>query len=97
MSQQAPHVTRELLDEPHIRGRRVSVLQVYDEVETLGRAPKEVAEDYELEIADVYRALAYYHENSDEMEVIRARRERELTEIKREIDADRPESVTPPS
>lgn len=97
MAQQAPRVTQELLKEPHIVGRRVSVLQLRDRVKDLGMEPEEVAEEYELDVADVYHALAYYYEHEDEMEAVRARRERDLAEIRQDIAESRPDGVTPPS
>mgnify|MGYP000445222342 CR=1 FL=1 len=96
MSRQTPHIVRDLLEEPHVRGRRVSVLQIREEIESLGRAPEDVADDYDLDMTAVYRALAYYHEHPDEMEAVRSRRERELSDIEREIDSGRPENATPP-
>lgn len=97
MSKQAPRIVRKRLDEPHIRGRRVSVLQVYDRVTDLGRDPQTVADEYELSVADVHRALAYYYENEEEMETIRAHRERELDAVRDEIRDDRPDGVSPSS
>jgi hypothetical protein len=40
MSKQTSRITRSLLDEPHVRGRQVTVVQVYDRVKRLGRDPK---------------------------------------------------------
>lgn len=95
MSQQAPRVAQDLLDEPHIEGCRVSVLEVRDRVEELGLDPETVADEFALDVADVYRALAYYHENSAEMQVVRARRERELDEVRQSVAEQRPDDVTP--
>jgi len=53
----------EIHDEPHIEGSRVTVRDVRARVETRGVAPERVAERYNLDIADVYEALAYYHNN----------------------------------
>jgi len=36
--------------------------------------PEEVADRYDLDIADVYRALTYYYDNSEEMAAVRRRR-----------------------
>lgn len=89
-------VEEELLDEPHVAGRRVSVLQLRDRVEEVGEHPADVAEGYDLDVAAVYQALAYYHTHTEEMETHRARREREAEAIREKIAADRPDSVTPP-
>ncbi|EMA54518.1 DUF433 domain-containing protein [Halococcus salifodinae] len=49
--------------EPRIEGRRISVRQVAGWVEKGDLSAKTVADRYDLDIADVYRALTYYHEN----------------------------------
>lgn len=92
-----PPATEELLDEPHVEGRRVSVLQLRDAVEEVGRSPVDAAEGYALDVAAVYRPLAYYHEHPEQMAAVRERRDRELDELQGEIAAERPEGVTPPS
>jgi len=96
MATQTAGVTEELLNEPHVEGRRVSVLQLRDRVEKLGETPKAIAEEYALDVAAVYQALAYYHTHEEELEAIRARRKRETAELRREVAADRPDGVTPP-
>lgn len=75
MAQGAHRIAEELMDEPHIAGRRVSVLQLYEAVEGANRHPAEVADQLALDVADVYSALAYYYDHRDEMEAVRARRE----------------------
>ena len=60
-------IAHELMSEPHIRGRRVSVRQVYALVEERGKNPEAVADQYDLNVADVYHALAYYHDHLREM------------------------------
>lgn len=66
--------------DPRIEGRRIGVYFVHEQVEGRGLSPQTVADRYDLAIADVYRALAYYHEHPDEMAAIRTRRERTLDE-----------------
>ncbi len=56
-----------------------------------GLSPRTVADRHDLAIADVYRALAYYHEHPDEMAAIRTRRERTLEEA-----SDEPNIATGP-
>ena len=58
----------DLLDEPHIAGRRLSVLQIRDRVKELGADPDTVAEEFDLSVADVHHALADYYDHLDEME-----------------------------
>lgn len=97
MPQQTPRVTQTLLDEPHIEGRRLSVLQVRDRVKDLGQEPEAVAEEFDLDVADVYSALAYYYANPDVMDDVRGTRSSELTELRRDIAESRPDGVSPPS
>ncbi|MCH7660946.1 MAG: DUF433 domain-containing protein [Euryarchaeota archaeon] len=80
--------------EPRIEGRRISVLHIYERVEGRGLKPRTVAARHGLDVADVYRALAYYHENPDEIRAVQQRR-KEIIEKSRESaltpgDADRP-------
>jgi len=80
----------EIHDEPHIEGSRVTVRDVYVRVERRGTEPERVAERYNLDIADVYEALAYYHSNPEEMQQVEERHERAREEAKRRS------SLTPP-
>jgi uncharacterized protein (DUF433 family) len=65
----------EIHDEPHIEGSRVTVLHVHERVEGRGLRPETVAERLNLDLADVYEALAYYHRNPEEMQAVEDRRE----------------------
>lgn len=96
MATQTAGIEQELLDEPHVAARRVSVLLLRDRVEAVGEAPRAVAEEYDLDVAAVYQALAYYHTHTGEMERHRQRREREAAAVREEIAAARPEGVSPP-
>jgi len=71
-------VVRELMDEPHVEGHRVSVRHVYEQVEERELAPQTVADRLGLDVAEVYRALAYYHDHPEEMHEIEQRRERRI-------------------
>jgi uncharacterized protein (DUF433 family) len=86
-------VATDLKDEPHIVGRRMSVRQVYALVEEMGVDPETVADRYDLDMADVYHALAYYHDHPREMSDIEAEREDAMEEVRESI--DRPEGVEP--
>lgn len=77
--------------DPRIQGRRLSVFFIHEQVEGRGLPPQAVADRFELDVADVYRALAYYHENPEEMAEIQARRER-----RHEAASDDPRVVTGP-
>jgi uncharacterized protein (DUF433 family) len=64
-------------DEPHIDGRRLTVRFIRDRVEARGLDPGTVALRHGLDVADVYQALAYYHDHTEEMaEAERRRRDR---------------------
>jgi uncharacterized protein (DUF433 family) len=93
MAQAADRIVRERLDEPHIRGRRVSVRQVRGLVEERGEKPAAVADRYDLDVADVYHALAYYHDNPVEMHAVEQRREATLEACRDSL--DRPAGVEP--
>jgi len=86
-------ITRELMSEPHIRDRRVSVRQVYSLVEERGEDPEAVADQYDLDVADVYHALAYYHDHPLEMRTVEQEREDAMEDFRRSI--SRPEGVDP--
>jgi uncharacterized protein (DUF433 family) len=60
MAQQPARIVRKIHDEPHIRGSRITVRLVYARVHGRGLLPETVAERHNLDIADVYHALAYY-------------------------------------
>jgi uncharacterized protein (DUF433 family) len=95
MSQQQSRITEEILDEPHIEGRRIPVLTIAERVEGRGLDPHTVAERYDLDVADVYAALLYYHEHPETFERLRREREQVMEEI--EADIDRPDDVSPPN
>lgn len=86
-------IAHELMSEPHVRGRRISVRQVYALVEERGADPQTVADRYDLDVADVYHALAYYHDHPREMSVIEREREDAMEGFRESI--DRPEGVDP--
>lgn len=75
MSQQTARIVREVHDEPHIEGSRVTVHFIKERVEGRGLKPETVAERHDLDLADVYRALAYYHDHPEEMRQVEQRRE----------------------
>jgi uncharacterized protein (DUF433 family) len=77
--------------QPRIEDRRISVLQIVEWVHQEGMGPETVATEFDLEMAEIYRALAYYYENIDSMDVWRDRRERRLRESRE--DQPNPDSV----
>jgi uncharacterized protein (DUF433 family) len=80
----------EIHTEPHIQGSRITVRFVHELVAVEDLDPDEVAEKYNLDIADVYEALAYYHNNPAEMRDLEQRHREAVRE------ANRQTSVTPP-
>lgn len=74
-----------------IEGRRISVYFIHQQVEGRGLSPQAVADRHDLDIADVYRALAYYHEHPQEMAEIERRRRRKIDKV-----ADDPHVATGP-
>ena len=77
--------------EPRIEGHRIGVLQVHEEVEEEDVSPRAFADKYGLEVATVYRALAYYHEHPAEMGAVRERRRERIEDVR--DDALAPEDV----
>jgi uncharacterized protein (DUF433 family) len=53
---------------PRIRGRRVTVQTIAIWHERLGKAADEIAAEYDLTLADVYAALAFYFDHRDEID-----------------------------
>jgi len=75
MSQVTRQIVREVHDEPHLEGRRITVQFIKEQVEERGLAPRTVADRHDLTVADVYRALTYYHDNPKEMRAVERRRQ----------------------
>lgn len=93
MAQATDRIRRDLMAEPHVVGRRVSVLQLHELVEGRGLDPTTVADRFDLDVADVYRALAYYHDNPREMERVRRQRREDFEAFRERI--ERPPDVSP--
>jgi len=91
MAQQSARIVREVHDEPHIKGSRITVRHIYERVHGRELRPKAVTQRHGLDLADVYHALAYYHDHPDEMAEVEERQER-LAEVAREKS-----DMTPPS
>ena len=66
--------------QPRIEGRRISVLQIVEWVHEEEMGPEMVATEFDLDMTEIYRALAYYYENTDSMDDWRDRRERRVRE-----------------
>jgi uncharacterized protein (DUF433 family) len=72
-------------DEPHIEESRITVRFIQRRVEDSGLRPADLADRHDLDLADVYAALTYYHMNPEEM--------RRVKEHRAEL-ADRAEEMT---
>ena len=94
MSQQETRIVQDILDEPHIDGRRVPVLTIVERVEGRGLTPQTVADRHNLDNSEVCAALLYYHDHSEEFEDLRREREQIMADAEGGI--TRPEGVTPP-
>jgi uncharacterized protein (DUF433 family) len=75
MSQVSRRIVQELHDEPHLEGRRITVQFIKTQVEDRGLEPRTVADRHDIDVADVYRALTYYHDHPEEMRAVERRRE----------------------
>ncbi|WP_254832024.1 DUF433 domain-containing protein [Haloglomus salinum] len=83
MSQVARRIAEEVHDEPHLEGRRLTVRFVKEQVEDRGLDPRTVADRHDLDLADVYRALTYYHDHPEEMRAVERRRQWAIEEHER--------------
>ena len=81
MAQTVRGIVTDLHNEPHLEGRRVTVRRLQALVEEAGKSAPEVADEFDLTVADVYAALQYYHTHPEEME------EAERKRHQREADA----------
>lgn len=53
---------------PRIAGRRIAVQNIVIWHERMGMSADQIATDYELSLADVYAALAYYFDHRSEVD-----------------------------
>ena len=53
---------------PRIRGRRITVQDIALWHERLGKGADEIAAEYDLTLADVHAALAYYFDHREEID-----------------------------
>lgn len=53
---------------PRISGHRITVQNIVIWHERLGRSADEIAAEYDLTLADVYAALAYYYDNREQID-----------------------------
>ena len=53
---------------PHIAGHRITVQNIVVWHEYMGKSADEISAEYDLGLADVYAALAYYFDHRDDIE-----------------------------
>lgn len=74
--------TDDVLDgAPRIEGRRIGVHHLASRVIDNGESPTQVAADYDLRLADVHRALAYYYDHPELMQTVQQERTRPPEEV----------------
>ena len=54
--------------QPHIKGRRIKVRHIVVWHERMGMTLDEIADEYDLELADIHAALAYYFDHREEID-----------------------------
>lgn len=69
--------------DPRLDGRRVSVIHIKERLDA-GDDTAQIAADYDIDLADVYHALAYYYDNPEEMDAIEERRDEFIVSIRNE-------------
>lgn len=52
---------------PRIAGRRIKVQDIVIWHEWQGKSPDEIASEYDLSLADIHAALAYYHDHREQI------------------------------
>lgn len=52
---------------PRVAGRRIAVEHIVIWHEWMGKSADEIATDYDLSLAEIYAALAYYYDNPREI------------------------------
>lgn len=65
-------------DEPHLEGHRITVQFIHAQVADRGLDPETVADKFDLDIADVYRALTYYYDHPEKMREVERTREQAI-------------------
>ncbi|WP_336328733.1 DUF433 domain-containing protein [Halovenus sp. HT40] len=88
-------IETDLMDVPHVVGRRISVIQIYRQITDGEWTVDELAEDLRLDPEDVHAAVEYYQTNHQEMEMLRERMDKEKTALRDQIAARRPDQETP--
>jgi len=70
---------------PRIAGRRITVQNIAVWHERLGKTADEIASEFDLSLAEVYAALAYYFDHRDEIDELILKEQQFVSELKKEI------------
>ena len=79
--------------EPRLEGRRIGVRYIAEMVIDGGMEPVEVADQLEIHVADVHRALTFYYSHPEKMSEVRQRHEKAFDRLAAEA-VDPPETLT---
>jgi uncharacterized protein (DUF433 family) len=78
---------------PRIAGRRISVQHVVTWHEQMGWSADYIASEFDLSLADIYAALAYYYDHKEELDA----RKREDDAFVEEMMRQNPSKISPKS
>ncbi len=70
---------------PHIVGTRITVPHIVIWHERMGLHPDEIATSYDISLADVYAALAYYHDNRPQIDQMMREDEQFVADLRQRI------------
>jgi len=78
---------------PRIAGHRITVQNIVIWHELLGQTADEIATEYDLSLADVYAALAYYYDHRAEIDqsieksesIVEALRDKTISKVARKL------------
>jgi uncharacterized protein (DUF433 family) len=70
---------------PRIAGHRITVQDIVGWHERLGLSADEIATEYDLSLADVYAALAYYYDHREEIDQAIRADEEFVAELRKRI------------
>ena len=75
---------------PRIAGRRITVQNIVIWHEWMGLSADEIATDYDLTLAEIYAALAYYYHNPQEIDQAIKDSQAFIEEMKKKIPSKLP-------
>jgi uncharacterized protein (DUF433 family) len=70
-------------NQPHIEGRRIRIKDIVLWFESLGMSADEIADSYNLTLADVYSALAFYHLNQKSLQAFWDNDQKQVNNLKK--------------